>query len=209
MSTSRRPLGNDPCALTPDTLKRFRGNRVRRAAPGEPLAITSKARDRSCSRSRARTPKRHERRGHRGQQSPVDGPFDRAALAADQGAARLRRRFHLLFLLRQANLQRAGVAVRLGGGRGKFEVHLHGAAGIFPDPVEAGAVWRRVHLVPDCGDANLQVCGARTLQARARGVPALSDRDAGVLRAWLDAGLFRCIADAGAVLARHAAAGWR
>ena len=34
-------------------------------------------------------------------------------------------------------------------GAGKFEIHLHRAAGIFPDPVEAGDVRRRLHLVPD------------------------------------------------------------
>ena len=62
----------------------------------------------------SRTPKRHERRGYRGQQGAADGSLDRAALAADQGAARLRRRLHLLLLLRQADLQRAGLAVRLG-----------------------------------------------------------------------------------------------
>src|ERR1700687_3005218 len=99
----------------------------------------------------SRTPKRHERGGYRGQQSAADGSFDRAALAADQGAARIRRRLHLLLLLRQADLQRAGVAVRLGGGAGKLEIHLHGAAGIFPDPAEAGAVRRRIHLVSDRG----------------------------------------------------------
>ena len=58
---------------------------------------------------------------------------------------------------------------------------------------------------PDRGRADLQIRGARPLQARARRLPALSDRDAVLLRAGIDAGLFRGAADAGAVLARHAA----
>src|SRR3977135_3856961 len=37
-------------------------------------------------RTFSRTPKRHERRGYRGQQGALDGSPDRAALAADQGA---------------------------------------------------------------------------------------------------------------------------
>src|ERR1700731_3754271 len=105
----------------------------------------------------SRTPKRHERRGYRGQQSAADGSFDRAALAADQGAAWIRRCLYFLLLLRQADLQRAGVAIRLGGGAGKLEVHLHGPSGIFHYPVEARAVRRRFHLVPDHGDADLQI----------------------------------------------------
>ena len=58
---------------------------------------------------------------------------------------------------------------------------------------------------PIVGGADLQVRGARPLQARARRVPAVSDRNAVLLRAGLAAGLFRRAADAGAVLARHAA----
>ena len=58
---------------------------------------------------------------------------------------------------------------------------------------------------PIVADADLQIRGARPLQARARRVPALSDRDPVLLRAGIDAGVFRGAADAGAVLARHAA----
>src|SRR6266849_4051186 len=153
----------------------------------------------------SRTPKRHERRGYRGQQGAADGSFDRAALAADQGTARIRRRLHLLLLLCQANLQRSGVALRLGGRPGKLEIHLHRAAGVFHYPVEARDVRRCFHLVSDRRDPNLQIRGARPLQARARRVSALSDRDADLLLAGIDAGVFRGAADAGAVLAGHAA----
>ena len=195
-----------PAAPTPETFVEAETH----AAASEPLAITREvqAAPQDIAPARptfSRTPKRHERRGHRGQQGAVDGSPDRAALAADQGAARLRHCLHLLLLLRQADLQRAGLAVRLGRRPREFEIHLHGAAGIFPDAVEAGDVRRGLHLVPDRGDADLHVRGARPLQARARRVPAVSDRDAVLLRARLDAGLFRRAADAGAVLARHAA----
>ena len=84
-----------------------------------------------------------------------------------------------------------------------------GAAGIFHHAVEAGVVRRRLHLVPDRGDADLQVRGAGPVQARAQRVSALPGRDPRVLRARLDAGLFHRDADAGAFLARHAADGRR
>ena len=140
-----------PAAPTPETFVEAEAH----AAASEPLAITREVAGRRRRTSRpprptfSRTPKRHERRRHRGQQSAADGSPDRAALAADQGAARLRHCLHLLLLLRQADLQRAGLAVRLDRGAGELEIHLHGAAGIFPHAVEAGAVRRRLHLVPD------------------------------------------------------------
>ena len=84
------------------------------------------------SRRRRRRPSRpgakHEPRGHRGHQSAADGAPGRAALAADQGGDRLRPDVRTVLHLRQGHLQRAGVALRLGGGAGKFEIHLHGAA---------------------------------------------------------------------------------
>ena len=54
-------------------------------------------------------------RGHRGHQGAADGAPGRAARAADQGGRRLRGDVRRLLLLRQADLQRPGVAVRLGG----------------------------------------------------------------------------------------------
>ena len=78
-------------------------------APAEPASAPAKPR----SRPRAA----HEPRGHRGHQGAADGAPDRAALAADQGAARLRRDVRALLLLRQAHLQRPGLALRAGGGR--------------------------------------------------------------------------------------------
>ena len=63
----------------------------------------------------------------------------------------------------------------------------------------------RLHLVSDCRDPDLQVRRARPLQARARRLPALSDRNSGLLRGRRGAGLFRGAADAGALFARHAA----
>ena len=158
-----------PAAPTPETFVEAEAH----AAASEPLAIVSEIRPEPAPQDIAsaaqptcsRTPKRHERRRHRGQQGAVDGSPDRAALAADQGAARLRHRLHLLLLLRQADLQRAGLAVRLDRGAREFEIHLHRAAGIFHHAVEARAVRRRLHLVSDRGDADLQVRRARPLQA--------------------------------------------
>ena len=78
-----------PAAPTPETFVEAEAH----AAASEPLAITREVAARAAGRSRrprptcSRTPKRHERRRHRGQQSAVDGSSDRAALAADQGAA--------------------------------------------------------------------------------------------------------------------------
>ncbi len=145
------------------------------------------------------------RRRHRSHQGPVDGPPDRAALAAHQGAAGVRGRFRVLLLLRQADLQCAGVAVRLGRRPGEFQVHLHRAAGILPHAVEARDVRRGLHLVPGDRGTDLHVRRARPLQARARRIPAVPDRYADLLRARLAAGLFPCAADADPLLAGHAA----
>ena len=94
-------------------------------------------------------------------------------------------------------------------GAGELEIHLHRAAGIFPHPVEAGAVRRRLHLVPDRGDADLQVRGARPLQARAQRVPAVSDRDAVLLRAgrrcWSISSCCRCWCGSRSACSRSAA----
>lgn len=53
------------------------------------------------------------------------------ALAADQGADRVRDHLRAVLLFRPAHLQRAGLAVRLDRGAGEFALHLHRAAGIF------------------------------------------------------------------------------
>ena len=66
-----------------------------------------------------------------------------------------RMRIYLLLLLCQADLQRPGLAVRLGRRAGKLKIHLHGFAGIFHHPVEAGPIRRRLHLVSDRRHPNL------------------------------------------------------
>ncbi len=53
----------------------------------------------------------------------------------------------------------------------------------FLTQVEARHVRRGLHFVSGGGRADLHVRGARPLQARARRVPAVSDRDADLLRA--------------------------
>ena len=75
-------------------------------------------------------------------------------------------------------------------GAGEFQIHLHRAAGIFHHPAEAGDVRRGLPVVPGGGDADLHVRRARPLPQRAQGVPAVSGRDAVLLRARRDGGLF-------------------
>ena len=50
-----------------------------------------------------------------------------------------------LLLLRQTHLQRADLALCLGGGPGKFEVHLYRAARIFHRAAQARDVRRGLH----------------------------------------------------------------
>jgi len=110
----------------------------------------------------SRTPKRHDRRGYRGQQSAADGSSDRAALAADQGTVGIRCRLHLLLLLRQADLQRAGVAIRLGGGPENSKIHLHSALGVLSDPVELALF--------GAGFISFPIVAAQILQIRSAGL---------------------------------------
>ncbi len=177
-------------------------------APAEPpLAEPRSGRAARPPRRRSGPGTPHDARGHRGHQGPADGAPDRAALAADQGAARLRRDVRALLRLRQGHLQRPGLALRLGGGAGELQIHLHGAARIFHHAAQAGDVRRGLPVVPDRRGADLHVRRARPLPQRAQGVPAVSDRDADLLRARRDGRLFPRPADAGALLAAHAAAG--
>ena len=93
----------------------------------------------------------------------------------------------------------------LGRGRRQLEIHLHGAARIFLHPDQARAVRRRLHLLPDHRDADLQVRRARPLQARAQAfLPYLVATPFFFV---LGAALvyFVVHADADALLARHAA----
>ena len=71
----------------------------------------------------------------------------------------------------------------LGRRRRELQVHLHRAARILHHPTEAVAVRRGLHLVPGGRGADLHVRRAGPLPPRARRVPAVSDRDAVLLRA--------------------------
>ena len=77
----------------------------------------------------------------------------------------VRRDVRALLRLRQGHLQRAGVALRVGGGAGEFQVHLHRAARIFHHPVQARHVRRRLPVVSDRGGADLHVRRARALSS--------------------------------------------
>ena len=90
-------------------------------------------------------------------------------------------------------------------GPGERQVHLHRPARIFPRAAQARDVRRGLHLVSDRRHPDLHVRRARALSQRAAGVPAVSRRDAGLLPARRNAGLFPGLADARAILARHAA----
>src|SRR5260370_1560171 len=144
---------------------------------------------------------RGRREGNRGDQSAADGALDRAALAADQGVARLRSRLRWVLLLRQYDLQRADLAVHLGRGPGKLQVHLYRPARIFHGAALARDFRSRVHLTPGPRDADLYVRGARPLSSREAGVPAVSDSDADFLLPPPPGGLCPGVADAGAVVA--------
>ena len=137
--TSRRPRSRCRCVRRRRPPRRSRLSRRRPPAepappvsastrPGAPTATPPRAADQPAAADAARRRARagltgkapHDPRGHRGHQGAADGAPDRAALAADQGAARLRRRLHLLLLLRQADLQRADLALCVGGGAGQL-----------------------------------------------------------------------------------------
>ena len=75
------------------------------------LAAATKPPTAQAGRRAAHEQRRGRDRGHQG---AVDGAPDRAALAADQGADRIRADVRALFLLRQADLQHPGLAVRVG-----------------------------------------------------------------------------------------------
>src|SRR5262245_7225655 len=150
---------------------------------------------------------RGRREGDRGDQSAADGTLDRAALAADQGADRLRHRLCRLLLLRQDDLQRADLAVRLGRGPGEFQVHLYRPARIFRRPAQARDVRRGVHILPGRRDANLYVRRARPLPPRKAGVSPLLGGDAGFLPARRGRRLCPGVADAGAIFSEHEQAG--
>ena len=91
--------------------------------------------------------------------------------------------FIVCFFFAKRHLQRADLAVRVDRGPGAHEVHLHGAARVFLDPAQARDVRRGVHLVPGDRDADLHVRRARPLPPRAPRLPAVSGRDAVLLRA--------------------------
>src|SRR5262249_14299541 len=147
---------------------------------------------------------RGRREGDRGDQSAADGTLGRTAFAADQGADRLRHRLCRLLLLRQDDLRRADLAVRLGGGPG-LQVHLYRPARIFRCAAQARDVRRGVHIVPGGGDADLHVRRARPLSPRKAGLPALPGGDSHLLPARLCRRLCPGLADAGAIFSEHAA----
>ena len=88
--------------------------RLTQRSPLKRRSRKPRARPQAKARPGAARENRRRREGDRGHQGAADGAPDRAALAADQGAGRVLRRLRLLFLLRQADLQRAGLAVRAG-----------------------------------------------------------------------------------------------
>ena len=87
----------------------------------------------------------------------------------------------------------------------EFEIHLHRAARILCRAAQARAVRRGVHFISGGRFANLYVRRAGALPQRAACVSALSHRDADLLLAGLNGGLFPGVADAGALFAQHAA----
>ena len=149
-------------------------------------------------------------RGHRGHQGAADGAPDRAALAADQGArCAFAVMFVVLLLLRQADLQRAGLAVRVGGRPGELQVHLHRRCWNISSPSSSS----RCSARPSCRSRSWRrrsTCSSRpaSIATSARRSCRISSPRRSSSRS-ARRGLFPGHADAGALLARHAAAGRR
>ena len=122
---ARRPRDGEPRAAAQQARRRRsasagggrctrRGERAapRRTAPPQ-RHVPDKPRSARTADRWPRGAAGHDPRGHRGHQGAADRASGRAALAADQGAGRLRGDVRALLLLRQADLQRAGMAVRV------------------------------------------------------------------------------------------------
>ena len=89
-----------------------------------------------------------------------------------------------LLLLRQADLQRAGLAVRAGWRAPENSKFIYTALlEYFITQLKLAMFGAAFIVVPGDRDADLHVRRARPLPQRAPGVPAVSDRDADLLRA--------------------------
>ena len=134
--------------------------------------------------SRPRRPRRtrHERRRHRGFPGASDRTPHRAAPAADPRALRLLRRLLRLLLFLAQHLQHLDLALCACGRRRAGQVDRHAFPGAVLHQHPAQHVRGDRHRLPGDRDADLPLRRARPLQERTPGVPALPDRDAGVLR---------------------------
>ena len=216
-ATTRRDARNRRGAIC-----RHRGRRHRARVAA---ARRADRRGRAASRRRRRSPSprsptasparggrphddRARRSGDRGQQGAADGAPDRAALAADQGAVRVLRDVHPVLHLRQADLQRAGVAVRLGRRARRIRSSSTRRCSNISSPSSSSRMFGAAFLSFPVVATQIYMFVAPGLYRHERSafVPYLVATPI-LLRARRDGGLFPGDADAGAVLARHAAAG--
>ena len=166
--STKRPRPTPPTTWRrPPRRPRHRPGRTRR------LRIRS-----ACAEAERRA---NEPGGHRRHQGAVDGPSDRAAGAAHPVALRVLRGLPRLLLFLAHDLQHPDRALCAGGRGGEGDADRHPLPRAVlhqcpPQHVRGGR-----HRLSGHRHADLQVRRARPLQARAAGVSALSDRDAGLL----------------------------
>ena len=198
-------------------LKESRRNRRLRLQPLQPnlphpRLLRPRRRSLPNRPPRIRKPARRDCRGRRSRKivSAADRAPDRAQASVDVVDRRLLRRLSRLLLRRQASVQPARHPVQMGGrvgapGHQEGRADLHGAAGILLHAGQARHVRRAGHRLSDHRRADLQIRGARPLQERAWGFPALPDRLAAPVPAGRRAGLFLLHADGHVVLPVDAA----
>ena len=135
-ASNAAPLGREPGVAPVDDVAAPAA-----AAPAEPAAAGRS----SLSPMASPHEPRGRREGDRGDQSAADGALDRAALAADQGADRVRDRFVVCFFFAKTIYNVLTWPFVWVAGAGELEVHLYRPARIFRRPAQARDVRRRVH----------------------------------------------------------------
>ena len=171
-------------------------------------------RARSPSRSaepdsgRRRHEPRRRREGHRGHQGAADGAPDRAALAADQGARRVRLTFFVCFFFAKQIYNVLTWPYRLGRGRRRIRSSSTPALLEYFIVQLKLAMFGAAFIVVPGRRRRRSTCSSRPAFTATSGRPScpISIATPIFFLARRDGRLFPGLADAGALLARHAAA---